>query len=90
MIKIEMISKNGCPPCRILKPKFEKLNNDNIELYYFNISEDEKYYQYAVENGVTAVPTFFLFYEQNGIINKEKYYGINGFQEMEKKLKELE
>lgn len=50
-----------CGPCRMLKPVFEKVANDNtsdVQMYTLNIDENK---EVAMKYGVRSIPTIKVF-----------------------------
>jgi thioredoxin len=52
---------NWCGPCKIMKPLFEKVSNENdlpVQMYTMNVDENR---EMAVELGIRSIPTIKSF-----------------------------
>lgn len=73
MKKVIMISKNGCSPCDVIKPKFIKAMNDDkkgLEWKLLNISENDEAMQFALKYNVKSVPTFLIMDDEQIVFNQ--------------------
>jgi thioredoxin 1 len=52
---------NWCGPCKIMKPMFEKVSNENdlpVQMYTMNVDDNR---EMAVELGIRSIPTIKSF-----------------------------
>lgn len=59
-----------CGPCRMVKPIFEKVANENkedVQMYTLNVDENR---ELALELGIRAVPTIKVFSSGNVVDTK--------------------
>ena len=49
-----------CPPCKVLQPILERLDEDNDGITFVKINVDDQML-HASRNGVTSLPTLILF-----------------------------
>ena len=58
-------STTTCPPCKITKPIVEKVTNEeNVNVKFYTIDQEENGRDVAVEFGVSSVPT--MIFNKNG------------------------
>ena len=71
-----------CGPCRMMKPVFEKVaeNNDtDVQMYTMNIDENQ---QAARQYGVRSIPTIKVFNNGNVVDTKVGVLGEASIKEM--------
>eukprot|EP00555_Chaetoceros_dichaeta_P002970 CAMPEP_0198248696 /NCGR_PEP_ID=MMETSP1447-20131203/427_1 /TAXON_ID=420782 /ORGANISM="Chaetoceros dichaeta, Strain CCMP1751" /LENGTH=144 /DNA_ID=CAMNT_0043933171 /DNA_START=30 /DNA_END=467 /DNA_ORIENTATION=- len=51
---------NWCPPCKTIKPIYEKLSNEHTDIAFGKVDIDDNA-EAAMEFKVSSVPTFILF-----------------------------
>lgn len=56
-----------CPPCKMIKPIYEKMANEYVDSVAFGKIDVDENEDAAVEYEITSVPTFVLFEGQNAI-----------------------
>lgn len=71
-----------CGPCRMMKPVFEKVaeNNDtDVQMYTMNIDENQ---QAARQYGVRSIPTIKIFNDGNVVDTKVGVLGEESIKEI--------
>jgi thioredoxin len=73
---------NWCGPCRIMKPIFEKVANENttdVQLYTMDIDNDK---DYVMSLGIKSIPAVKIFNEGKvvetkvGVLNEDHIKGL--------------
>lgn len=71
-----------CGPCRMMKPVFEKVaenNNTDVQMYTMNIDENQSV---ARDYGVRSIPTIKVFNNGNVVDTKVGVLNENSIKEM--------
>ena len=71
-----------CGPCRMMKPVFEKVaenNNTDVQMYTMNIDENQSV---ARDYGVRSIPTIKVFNNGNVVETKVGVLNENSIKEM--------
>jgi thioredoxin 1 len=75
-----------CGPCRIMKPVFEKVaenNQTDVQMFTMNIDENRSV---AIDYGVRSIPTIKVFNNGNVVDTKVGVLGEASIKEMLSKL----
>ncbi len=74
-------STPGCNVCKVLKPKFKELLNDEfpkICFAYVNVSDAK---ELAAQNSVFTVPTIVFFFDGKESLRKSRNINLNELKE---------
>jgi thioredoxin 1 len=57
-----------CPPCKMIKPVYEKISSDHPEVKFGKVDVDDNQ-EASMNHEIQAVPTFIVF-KDNGVIDR--------------------
>jgi len=77
-----------CSPCKVMKPSFEKVANENtteVKMYTMDVDQNQ---EIAIKYGIRNVPTIKLFKSGENVGTQVGILGENQLKELIEKLNE--
>ena len=75
MKKIKVFTATWCGPCKMIKPGLLELKEEGLDIEFIDVDEN---HDFAVEQGIKAVPTLIYFEEDHELVR------YSGFMPKEK------